>query len=104
MKILGNLIWLLFGGFAIFLEYIVITSYSIHYTKLYDEEITLKYNWRSDKNIIDFNNEIIARLIDVFESRLFSTIPENERYLNKFRNIYASFQQKPGKKEADSKA
>jgi len=71
------------------------------FTEAQKKEKHLDFNWRSDKNIIDFNNEIIARLIDVFESRLFSTIPDNEHYLNKFRNIYASFQQKTGKKEAD---
>ncbi len=73
------------------------------FTEAQKKEEHLDFNWRSDKSIIDFNNEIIARLIDVFESKLFSTIPDNERYLNKFRNIYASFQQKPGKKEADPK-
>ncbi|MFV0590747.1 MAG: UvrD-helicase domain-containing protein [Draconibacterium sp.] len=73
------------------------------FTEAQKKEEHLDFNWRSDKNIIAFNNEIIARLMDVFESRLFSTIPDNESYLHKFRKIYASFQQKPGKEKAEAR-
>ena len=62
---------------------------------------TLLQNWRSDKNIIDFNNAIFDSLKETFENTLLREIDdEKEVFINKFRNIYDSFIQKPGKPEA----
>lgn len=65
------------------------------------KDFTLEKNWRSDRNIIDFNNEVFGQLMNVFEAELFSEIENNEPYLEKFRNIYAAYQQIHGKKEAE---
>ncbi len=63
---------------------------------------TLEKNWRSDKNIIDFNNAIFGSLKDNFESILIEPIDnEEEIYKKKFDNIYNSFIQKPGKPDAE---
>jgi len=62
---------------------------------------TLEKNWRSDKNIIDFNNSIFQSLKDNFESVLIEPIDsEEETYIEKFNNIYNSFVQEPGKPNA----
>ena len=71
------------------------------FTNEQKKDFTLEKNWRSDRNIIDFNNEVFGQLMNVFESELFSEIENNEPYLEKFRNIYAAYQQIPGKKEAE---
>ena len=61
------------------------------------KEIQLEKNWRSDKNIIDFNNNIFENLKDVFANELFSTIEDTDELLeHSFRNIYKSIAQKPG--------
>ena len=63
---------------------------------------TLKKNWRSDKNIIDFNNAIFGSLKDNFESTLIEPIDnEEEIYASKFNNIYNSFVQEPGNPGAE---
>ena len=63
---------------------------------------TLEKNWRSDKNIIDFNNAIFGSLKDNFESTLIEPIDnEEEVYKKKFDNIYNSFIQEPGKPDAE---
>ncbi len=58
---------------------------------------TLEKNWRSDKNIIDFNNAIFGSLKDNFKSTLIEPIDNEENiYTKKFDNIYNSFIQEPG--------
>jgi ATP-dependent exoDNAse (exonuclease V) beta subunit len=67
-------------------------------------EIQLEKNWRSDKNIIDFNNHIFENMKDIFANQLFSTIEDaNEMLEQRFRNIYKSIAQKPGKENAEPK-
>ncbi|MCA1761334.1 MAG: UvrD-helicase domain-containing protein, partial [Bacteroidales bacterium] len=63
-------------------------------------EHTLFNNWRSDKNIIDFNNHIFENLKMVFEERLFRTIEDNDFYIQRFRNITSSITQIPGNANA----
>jgi ATP-dependent exoDNAse (exonuclease V) beta subunit len=64
-------------------------------------DFTLDKNWRSDKNIIDFNNAIFENLKINFEKFLFSGIENNEPYLDKFNKIYSSYQQEQGKTSAE---
>ncbi len=60
-------------------------------------ERTLEKNWRSDQNIIDFNNAIFGRLKETFETTIINPFDDEEKnYSRKFRNIYDSFIQKPG--------
>ena len=66
------------------------------------KELSLEYNWRSDQNIIDFNNEMFGILLGAFEDELFSELDDKERYTDKFRNIYDSYRQEAGKKTAVS--
>ena len=66
-------------------------------------EHTLVNNWRSDKNIIDFNNHIFENLRMVFEDRLFSNIDDNDFYTERFRNITSSITQIPGNPDAERK-
>ncbi len=61
------------------------------------EEITLEYNWRSDKNIINFNNEIIKSLKEQFNEYLFTGVEDKTIYREKLEKIYETFEQKPGK-------
>jgi len=62
---------------------------------------TLVNNWRSDINIIDFNNAVFESLKDIFENNLLKEIDtDDEIYVSRFRNIYHSFLQKPGKQDA----
>ncbi len=65
-------------------------------------EIPLEKNWRSERNIIDFNNAAIGELKKAFENFLFEEI-ENEDYQEKFRSIYQHFRQEPGKPEKERK-
>ncbi len=69
------------------------------------QEKALENNWRSDLNIIDFNNAAIESLKNTFEEFLFDEIDPKERqdYLKKFRKIYEHFVQKPGKPEKERK-
>jgi len=65
---------------------------------------SLDKNWRSDKNIIQFNNHIFESLKNTFELTLFKTIEdESEKYIQRFRNLYGSIAQKPGKQDAEEK-
>ena len=63
--------------------------------------VALEQNWRSRKNIIDFNNNVLKALIQVFEDNLFRDF-ENKLYLDKFKNIYQEYYQKPGKPDAEA--
>lgn len=68
------------------------------------EEHQLEKNWRSDKNIIDFNNHIFESLKTVFEETLFRTIEDSdELFIQRFRNITSSITQKPGNQDAERK-
>jgi ATP-dependent exoDNAse (exonuclease V) beta subunit len=62
------------------------------------EEKTLDKNWRSRRNIIDFNNAAFGSLKQTFENVLLGEI-ENEAFRNKFSAIYENFIQQPGKTE-----
>ncbi len=66
-------------------------------------EYALDKNWRSDKNIIDFNNHVFENLKTVFEETLFKTIDDNDNYIQRFRNITSSIAQKPGNPNAEQK-
>ncbi len=80
------------------------SDYRILAEKIYSDfeniQITEKYlakNWRSDKNIIDFNNHIFESLKTIFEESLERTVDEgNDFYNQRFRNIYKSITQEPG--------
>ena len=63
-------------------------------------EETLEFNFRSDQNIIAFNNTIFGALLDQFENRLFGEIPDSQHLLNRFKTIYSEFEQKPGNPKA----
>ncbi len=58
---------------------------------------TLAENWRSDKNIIYFNNSVFETLKVVFENYQFPCIddPDNN-FLGKFQTVYQSISQKLG--------
>ncbi|WP_372947972.1 UvrD-helicase domain-containing protein [Mariniphaga sp.] len=58
-------------------------------------EIPLKKNWRSQLNIIDFNNAAIGALKQTFEDFLFEDF-EDESFKEKFSSIYRQFKQEPG--------
>ncbi|MCA1760726.1 MAG: hypothetical protein LC658_13240, partial [Bacteroidales bacterium] len=58
-------------------------------------EIPLKKNWRSQLNIIDFNNAAIGALKQTFEDFLFEDF-EDESFREKFSSIYQHFKQEPG--------
>jgi ATP-dependent exoDNAse (exonuclease V) beta subunit len=63
------------------------------------ENKTLTKNWRSDKNIITFNNSVIEHLKSAFENHSFSESddPEWEILKDKFANVYNDFKQEQGK-------
>jgi ATP-dependent helicase/nuclease subunit A len=65
-------------------------------------EIPLEKNWRSQINIIDYNNAVIGALKQTFEDYLFTEI-EDESYREKFSKIYQHFRQEPGKSGAEKK-
>lgn len=59
---------------------------------------TLGKNWRSDKNIIHFNNTIFESLKGNFEGTLLKEIDSEDKvFVNKFNTIYNSFIQESGK-------
>ena len=61
------------------------------------ETFTLEHNWRSDLNIISFNNQVFKELIQAFEDEQFSTLGEGtEMLVERFRKIYDSLAQIPG--------
>ncbi len=68
-------------------------------------EKPLEKNWRSEKNIIDFNNAVTGSLKTTFEESLFEkTEPEIQQvYREKFGKIYEHFLQQPGKPERERK-
>ncbi len=68
------------------------------FTPAQHNEETLDSNFRSDRNIIAFNNSIIKALIGEFENRLFTDLEDRDTHLERFRNIYTGHEQNPGKK------
>ena len=73
---------------------------------LYGSQIkNLTKNWRSDKNIIAFNNAVIDRLKSAFEEVLFAE--SNDEYWltlkDKFNRVYSDFQQEPGDDSEEEK-
>ena len=63
---------------------------------------SLTKNWRSDTNIIEFNNAVIEYLKSAFETTLFQNSDEEwERQKIKFQNVYSDFKQEEGKKSTD---
>ncbi|WP_163323555.1 UvrD-helicase domain-containing protein [Draconibacterium mangrovi] len=61
------------------------------------QDFTLEKNWRSDKNIIAFNNAIFGELKTAFEDYLIGSLENREAYIQKFDHIYSSYQQEAGK-------
>lgn len=83
------------------------SDWNILAEKLYSEftadqlrDETLKYNFRSDRNIIEFNNTIIEAFVAEFENRLFSEIGERDSHLQRFKTIYNEHMQQPGNPDA----
>lgn len=64
------------------------------------KSVSLQQNWRSRKNIIDFNNAVVGALKQTFEEQLFGEFDVG-KYLDKFRNVYQEYNQKPGNPDAE---
>ncbi|MDD4108354.1 MAG: UvrD-helicase domain-containing protein, partial [Prolixibacteraceae bacterium] len=64
-------------------------------------EIQLDRNWRSRKNIIEFNNNIFSKLKQTFEETLFADIEQAE-YREKFSRVYENICQKPGNSDLEN--
>lgn len=66
-----------------------------------DENI-LEKNWRSDLNILNFNNQFFSELQNTFEEQQFRQFTdEREEIVTRFRRIYDSAEQKPGKENPE---
>ena len=65
------------------------------------QDFTLEKNWRSDKNIIAFNNAIFGELKTAFEDYLIGSLENREEYIQKFDHIYSSYQQEAGKTKGE---
>ena len=66
------------------------------------ETKSLNKNWRSDNNIIEFNNAVIEHLKSVFETTLFQNADEEwEKQKMKFLNVYNDFRQEEGRKSTE---
>ncbi len=65
------------------------------------KEENLEFNFRSDRNIIDFNNTIFEALLNEFENRIFNPEDDLKNHLPRFRNIYSEFVQKTGDESAE---
>lgn len=60
-------------------------------------ENILEKNWRSDLNILTFNNQFFSELQNTFEEHQFRQFEdEKEEIVARFRRIYESLEQKPG--------
>ncbi|WP_319481090.1 UvrD-helicase domain-containing protein [uncultured Draconibacterium sp.] len=66
------------------------------------QDFTLEKNWRSDKNIIAFNNAIFGELKTAFADYLIGSLENREAYIQKFDHIYSSYQQEAGKTNAEA--
>ncbi|PIF02183.1 MAG: hypothetical protein CR996_00980 [Draconibacterium sp.] len=58
----------------------------------------LQHNFRSDKNIIDFNNRFFQSLKSVFQNYQFKTQENSDELKSLFNRVYDSIEQVPGKK------
>ncbi|MCG6187655.1 UvrD-helicase domain-containing protein [Maribellus maritimus] len=69
------------------------------------ETKALTKNWRSDKNIIAFNNSSIEHLKSALETNLFSGSDDKEWEIlkEKFTHIYSDFKQEPGNTSVENK-
>uniref|UniRef100_UPI003216FE4B UvrD-helicase domain-containing protein n=1 Tax=uncultured Draconibacterium sp. TaxID=1573823 RepID=UPI003216FE4B len=65
------------------------------------QDFTLEKNWRSNRNIIDFNNAVFGNLKATFEEYLFNGLANSEASLEKFKKVYESYLQEPGKADAE---
>ena len=65
------------------------------------KEENLEFNFRSDRNIIDFNNTIFEALLNEFENRIFNPEDDLKNHLPRFKNIYSEFVQKTGNESAE---
>ncbi len=63
----------------------------------------LEKNFRSDKNIIDFNNEFFVSLKNTFEEYQFRGLDKPEELVSRFKKVYESVQQFPGKENPENK-
>lgn len=64
---------------------------------------TLERNFRSDKNIIDFNNDFFLSLKDIFVEYQFRGLNNPEELVNHFNKVYESVAQLPGKDNPEKK-
>ncbi len=65
------------------------------------DSVSLDKNWRSRKNIIDFNNAAMESLLQTFEEDLLSGL-DDRQYMEKFRKVYMEYRQEPAIQMTDS--
>ena len=63
----------------------------------------LEKNFRSDKNIISFNNEFFLSLKDIFEEYQFHGLENPEGLVQRFNKVYESVRQLQGKENPENK-
>ena len=63
----------------------------------------LEMNFRSDKNIIDFNNDFFLSLKNVFEEYQFKALDNPDELINRFNKVYESVRQFAGRKNPENK-
>ncbi len=71
-----------------------------------EDQITtkvLKRNFRSDKNIIEFNNDFFLSLKDTFEEFQFKGLENPDELIKRFNKVYESVEQLPGKENPEKK-
>ncbi len=74
------------------------------FTDAQRREKPLVNNWRSDLNIIEFNNAVFDELKTVFEEIQFRAIDDAQGiFVEKFRKIYEHISQTPGNAKAEKK-
>ncbi len=73
------------------------TDFPLHPPK----SVSLQQNWRSRKNIIDFNNAVVGALKYTFEENLFGEFDVGH-YIDKFGHVYQEYIQKPGNPDAEA--
>ncbi len=71
-----------------------------------EDQITtevLEKNFRSNKNIIDFNNEFFVSLKNIFEEYQFRGLENPVELVNRFNKVYESVEQLSGKENPEKK-
>lgn len=63
----------------------------------------LEKNFRSDKNIIDFNNDFFIAFKESFEEYQFKGLENPDDLINRFSKVYESVQQIPGRENQEKK-